>query len=159
MLRGAADIPQSLLSPESYVTSGCIIQQWAHTRQPATPCFSLWKHKVSFLSGFHFPKDDWLTSFRSGTVIAWSLRDQELPIIVTKPWGDAEVSRLSVNPALQWTTQWPWVSGITFLYMGLWNENNWMKHTYFINCLINVSCFYFYCLIISISNNIAWART
>lgn len=158
MPREGADIPQGLLSPESEVTSGHTMQQWAPGRQRAFPCFSLCEHKVSFLSGFHVTKDDGLPSFRPCSVIVWSWREQELPIIVPKPWGEAEVGRPSVNPAPQLTAQWPRVNG-TFLYTGVWNEINWMKHIYFINCLINVSCCYFYCLIISISNNIGWART
>ena len=50
--RGAADIPQSPLSSESCVISGCIMQWWAHARQPASPFSSLWKHMHDFFLDF-----------------------------------------------------------------------------------------------------------
>lgn len=109
------------ISPESCVTSGRIMQWWAHARQPASPGSSLWEHTVSFLPGFHVTKDDGVTSFRSCSAVVRSWWDQEL-VRVPKPWWDAEVGRPGLNPALQLIAQWPGVSDISFLCIGLLNE-------------------------------------
>lgn len=103
--------------------------QWAHARHPASPCSSLWEHKASFLFGFHVTKDDGLLSDSDVWIFELSeSRRSLLQFESLRGSGSKQTwfKPISTNNSSMTLNEWY----NSFLYIGLCNEINWMKHTF-----------------------------